>query len=88
LKQIKPKSTIPWKFKTLIPKSNITIEELEKALMQDIEHKTPTSKKYLFDAREIEVKTIINPSQNLVSSDEVCTIHHSDVRRHLSFASL
>ena len=38
---------------------------------------------YLFDAREIEVKAVIDPTQNLVSSNEVSTVHHSNVRRHL-----
>ena len=40
----------------------------------------------LFDAREIEVKAIVDPSQNLVSPDEVCTVHDSDARRHFEFA--
>lgn len=40
----------------------------------------------LFDAREIEVKAIVDPSENLVSPHEVCTVHDPDARRHFNFA--
>ena len=29
------------------------------------------------------MKAVIDPAQNLVSSNEVSTVHHSNVRRHL-----
>lgn len=38
--------------------------------------------RYLFDTREIEMKPIIDPTQNLIPSNKVSTIHHPNVRRH------
>ncbi|WZZ75182.1 hypothetical protein YC2023_086552 [Brassica napus] len=35
---------------------------------------------YIFDGRVIEMKTVIDPTENLVSSNNVSTVHHSNVR--------
>jgi hypothetical protein len=37
---------------------------------------------YLFNAREIELKPIVNPSQYLIPPYKVPAVHHSYIRRH------
>lgn len=38
---------------------------------------------YLLNARQIEVKTSIDPCKYLIPSNKVCTVHHPYIRRHL-----
>lgn len=40
------------------------------------------SKLYLFNARKIELKPTVDPSQNLVPSHKVSAVHHSNSTRH------
>ena len=38
--------------------------------------------KYLFNPREIKLKSVINPSQYLIPSYKVRAVHHSYIGRH------
>jgi len=37
---------------------------------------------YLFNARKVKLKTFIDPTQNLISTDKICAIHYPYTRRH------
>jgi hypothetical protein len=37
---------------------------------------------YLFNARKIKLKTIIDPSQNFIPTDKISAIHNPNTRRH------
>lgn len=39
----------------------------------------------LFNSGEIEMKSGVDPSEDLRSTDEISRIHHPDIRRHFVF---
>lgn len=39
-------------------------------------------RKNLFNAREIELKAIVDPCQNFIPTDKVSTVHHSNIGSH------
>lgn len=52
------------------------------------ENKIKNKKEDLFDFGEIEMEGGVDPSKNLRSADEICRIHHPDIRRHCCFLLL
>lgn len=55
----------------------------QKALKQH-SPKQEKKKENLFNAREIELKTVVDPCQNLIPSNKVSTVHYAYVGSHLN----
>lgn len=62
------------------PTSGITIQTFPQE--QTGKKRVTRKRKNLFNAREIELKAIVDPCQNFIPTDKVSTVHHSNIGSH------